>query len=85
MVGGGWMIIWALANTGLFIAAASSALLSVANSWLAERLDSRDWRTVASWTQRIAQVFTVLIMLAVLGTILVVAALVVYFLLLPSG
>jgi predicted PurR-regulated permease PerM len=81
MVFGGseWMIIWAWMITGLFIAAAGSVLLSVASNRLAERLDTRGWRTVASWTQRFAQVLTFLLILAVLATTLVIAAFVIYF------
>lgn len=82
MFGGSeWMIIWAYVTTGLFIAAAGSALLSVASNRLAERLDTRGWRTMASWTQRVAQLLTFLLILAVLATMVVIAAIAAYFLL----
>ena len=78
MFGGGeGMIIWAFVTTGLFVAAAGSALLSAASNRLREWFGRGGWRTVASWTRRFAQVLTVLLILAVLGTTVVIAAFVV--------
>jgi len=84
MFGGEWMIVWAFVITGLFVVAAGGALVSFACNRLAERLGTAGWRTVALWTERVAQVLTFLLILAVIGTTFVIAAYAAYFLLPPD-
>ena len=77
MFGGEWMILAALVNTGLFVAAAGAVLVSLASHRLAERFGKGGWRTVALWIRRFAQALAWLLILAVLGTMLVIGVCVV--------
>jgi hypothetical protein len=72
---GNWLILeLTLVSLGLFVAAAAAALVSGACNRLAEWVNTDGWRTWALWTRRVAQVFTCLLVVAVIGTMVVIAA-----------
>jgi CBS domain containing-hemolysin-like protein len=67
------VILWALVNTGLFVAAATAALASVAVGHVAEHVAKDGWRSRARWTRRAAQVLTLFLTVVLFGTTLAMA------------
>ncbi len=64
------MIVLAIVNLSLFVAAALAVLLSKAiEKWLA-RHDTPGWRALASSTRWLGRALTLLLIVAVLGTAL---------------